>query len=89
MGIELDWCAPEACSLNPADQPAPDTELVSVLLDERFGFRFTPACTPNGSGAALEPRRADRRRFTVVVDIVRGLTDCHYFSLYMTSPGAP
>ena len=48
--------------------------MVSVLLDERFGFRFTPACTPNGSGAALEPRRADRRRFTVVVDIVRGLS---------------
>lgn len=36
--------------------------MVRRLEDERVGLRFTEACSPQGSEAVMDPRRAESRR---------------------------
>ncbi len=48
MQTELDWCAPEACSLNPAEQPARVAEWDALFAE---GVR---AVTPVEDGVRLE-----------------------------------
>lgn len=48
MQTELDWCAPEACSLDPAEQPARVMEWDALFAE---GVR---AVTPVDDGVRLE-----------------------------------
>lgn len=47
--------------------------MVSLLIDERDGFRLTDACAPHGSDAEIDPRRDESLR--VRVGLIEGLWD--------------
>jgi hypothetical protein len=73
MGIERDWCAPEACSLNPADQPARVAEWDAVFAE---GVR---AVTPVENGVRLELASAPGRAAAVADLAARESRCCDFF----------
>jgi hypothetical protein len=81
MGIELDWCAPEACSLNPADQPARVAE-----WDALFATRVR-AVTPQKDGVRLEWAPAPGLA-SVVADLADREARCCEFFRFNVAIGA-
>jgi hypothetical protein len=73
MGIDLDWCAPEACSLNPADQPARVAE-----WDALFGAGVRTV-TPVQDGIRLELAPAPGRASAVADLAAREARCCEFF----------
>ena len=75
----MDWCAPEACSLNPADQPARVAEWdalfaagVRAVTTVQDGVRLKLAPTPGRASAvadlaAREARCCEFFRFDVAI----------------------
>ena len=73
MQTELDWCAPEACSLNPAEQPARVAEWDALFAE---GVR---AVTPVSGGVRLELAPASRRASAVADLADREAQCCEFF----------
>jgi len=60
--------------------------MVKTLDDDLLGFKLTSAWTLKGSGAVVEPRRAERRGLEDIAD-VGGSQNALQASIYMMSIG--
>ena len=81
MGIELDWCAPEACSLNPIEQPARVAE-----WDALFAAAVR-AVKPVDDGVCLELVPAPGRA-SVAADLADREARCCEFFRFDVAIGA-
>ena len=61
--------------------------IVSLLEDERVGLRLTEACSPHGSAAVIDPRRAESRRGRVGPSSGLSEGDCSALLMLMVDAG--